>query len=98
MVSRTSQHAILTSQTLADLFETISCLSNELPSEVVQDGRAIGYELEEAQIAESTGYAICIDGTVYGDGLKGVDYAEYADVIFFKDGIVNGLTVNCCNI
>uniref|UniRef100_A0A0W0FHF5 Conserved oligomeric Golgi complex subunit 7 n=1 Tax=Moniliophthora roreri TaxID=221103 RepID=A0A0W0FHF5_MONRR len=75
MVSRASQHCILTSQTLGDLFESIPCLSNELPAEELEGSRVAGYG-SSTQMKASNGCAICIEGMVYGDGLEEKDYAD----------------------
>ena len=76
-ISRLSQHALLSSQTLGDLFETIPCPSNELPSEILnEDGRYTYEGGSNNAPPPSSGYVICINGVAYGDGMSEVDYAE----------------------
>ncbi|KAK7053468.1 hypothetical protein VNI00_004094 [Paramarasmius palmivorus] len=75
MVTRTSQHCILGSQTLGDLFEAIPCLSNEIPTEQIEGSRVTGYD-NTMQTRGSNGCALCIEGVVYGDGLNEEDYAN----------------------
>jgi snRNA-activating protein complex subunit 3 len=69
---------VLASQTLGDLFEAVPCTSNELPEEVKDDERLVGYEI--SQPASSRGCVMCIEGIAYGDGQSEMDYAEYAVV------------------
>ncbi|KAK1218806.1 hypothetical protein PQX77_018483 [Marasmius sp. AFHP31] len=74
-VSRSSQHCILSSQTLGDLFEAIPCPSNELPAEKHEDSRVIGYDTNK-RMEGSHGTVICINGLAYGDGMSETDYAS----------------------
>ncbi|KAI0949381.1 hypothetical protein AcW1_009012 [Taiwanofungus camphoratus] len=81
LLSRSSQHVLLSSQTLGDLFEIIPCISNEIPKESVDDtGETPTYELspsaDRRRPEGSTGCAACIEGTVYGDGQSVEDYSE----------------------
>ena len=79
-ITRFSQHAILSSQTLGDLFEVIPCSFNELPQELYENGRFVGYVTDQDMPpSPSSGCVICIEGTAYGDGSNEVDYAEYVD-------------------
>ncbi|KAJ7076332.1 hypothetical protein B0H15DRAFT_597092 [Mycena belliarum] len=73
-VSLCSRHAILSSQTLGDLFEAIPCTSSEMTEEIVDDGNVTGYQ--EAP-PRRPGAVICIEGLAYGDGENELDYAEY---------------------
>lgn len=73
-VFRASQHALLSSQTLGDLFEVIPCRSNEF-SEESAHGNVTVYKEED--IVSNTGSVICIEGFAYGDGQSESDYAEY---------------------
>lgn len=78
---RSSQHVLLSSQSLGDLFEIIPCTSSEIPKEIVDDSdKVIGYEMPNHTANSpqegSSGYVTCIDGVVYGDGLSVEDYAE----------------------
>jgi snRNA-activating protein complex subunit 3 len=78
LLSRSSQHALLASQTLGDLFEAIPCTSNEIPKERIANGKVVGYETPTAENLEggSSGCVICIEGKAYGDGMSERDYAE----------------------
>ena len=81
ILSRTSQHVLLSSQTLGDLFESIPCTSNEIPEEIMDDSGIItGYkqrqEEDDMVVDSSTGTVICIEGIAYGDGETEDDYAE----------------------
>ena len=75
LVTRISQHALLSSQTLGQLFDAIPCPSKEIPQQIIQDDKVIGYSENEA--AAANGCVICIEGYAYGDGNSGSDYAEY---------------------
>jgi snRNA-activating protein complex subunit 3 len=89
-LSRASQHLLLASQTLGDLFETIPCTSNELPNEIIEDDHIIGYD--NSELPNSSGCAMCIEGLVYGDGQSEEDYAEYLPLSpFFRHdlGLIN---------
>ncbi|KAJ7497460.1 snRNA-activating protein of 50kDa MW C terminal-domain-containing protein [Mycena latifolia] len=72
-VSRSSRHAILSSQTLGDLFEMIPCTSNEITDEILDDGHITGYKDD---IPTRPGCVICIEGLAYGDGESEFDYAD----------------------
>ncbi|KII92802.1 hypothetical protein PLICRDRAFT_37596 [Plicaturopsis crispa FD-325 SS-3] len=74
-LARSSQHAILASQSLGDLFDVIPCTSNEIPEEIVEDGRVVGYEKGSAR-TESSGHVMCVEGVAYGDGQSEEDYAD----------------------
>ncbi|KAI0264797.1 hypothetical protein BGY98DRAFT_1039103 [Russula aff. rugulosa BPL654] len=63
-VYRSSQHAVLSSNTLGELYNVIPCPSKELPDESTVDGLLVG------------GYVVVIEGTAYGDGLTDNDYAS----------------------
>lgn len=73
---RNSQHALLCSQSLGDLFEAIPCPSNEIPKEIYNGDEMLGYELGENALPESAGCVVCIEGRAYGDGENEEDYAE----------------------
>lgn len=75
MLSRSSQHALLAFQTLGDLFETIQCVSNEIPEDQLSDGEFIGYH-SSRKAHGSSGCVITIEGRAYGDGMCEFDYAE----------------------
>jgi snRNA-activating protein complex subunit 3 len=74
-LARLSQHAVLASQTLADLFAVIPCASKELFDEIVEDGHLLGYEKTHKSNG-SEGCVMCIEGLAYGDGQTQPDYAE----------------------
>jgi snRNA-activating protein complex subunit 3 len=78
LLSRSSQHALLASQTLGDLFEVVPCTSNEIPEERITNGELVGYETPTTGSAGkcSSGCVICIEGKAYGDGMSENDYAE----------------------
>lgn len=75
LLSRSSQHAFLASQTLGELFEAIPCTSNEIPEERLLDGELAGYEEKRADTG-SAGCVICVENKAYGDGMSENDYAE----------------------
>ncbi|KAJ7045690.1 snRNA-activating protein of 50kDa MW C terminal-domain-containing protein [Mycena alexandri] len=72
-VSRSSQHVLLSSQTLGDLFDMIPCTSNEITEEIMDAGRVIGYR---DAVPTRPGSVICIEGLAYGDGESESDYAD----------------------
>ena len=74
-LTRSSQHTVLSCQTLGDLFNAIPCTSNELPDEIIDDERVVGYE--NIQLTNSKGCVMCIEGIAYGDGQSETDYAEF---------------------
>ncbi|TFY70618.1 hypothetical protein EVG20_g2385 [Dentipellis fragilis] len=76
-LTRFSQHAVLSTQTLDDLFEAIPCPSNELPEEIMEDNEVSGYKPHtEDSMPALSGCAVCIEDVVYGDGLSERDYAD----------------------
>ncbi|OCH95162.1 hypothetical protein OBBRIDRAFT_768316 [Obba rivulosa] len=76
LLSRSSQHVLLSSQTLGDLFEAIPCCSNEIPESRTSDaGRVTGYDPAQSSRG-SAGCVICINGTAYGDGQSEEDYSD----------------------
>lgn len=70
LTQRTSQHALLATQTLGDLYDVIPCPSNEMPAESV-DGD--GYDINQRM---ESGHVIVLEGVAYGDGASDPDYAE----------------------
>ena len=68
-----SQHALLCSQTLGQLFDVIPCSSKETPQEIIQDGTVVGYVSNDT--TTNSGCVICIEGCAYGDGYGDDDYA-----------------------
>jgi len=75
MLTRSSIHAILSSQTLGDLFEAIPCESNNLPEEFLDEDGNMRYKVND-KTKGSSGHVICIDEVAYGDGFCENDYAE----------------------
>lgn len=64
--TRHSQHVILASQSLGDLFEKIACSSNEIQT----------LDADPTNHALSSGACICIESKIYGDGRSVSDYSE----------------------
>ncbi|KAI0051895.1 hypothetical protein FA95DRAFT_1533835 [Auriscalpium vulgare] len=76
-VSRFSQHAVLSDQTMGDLFDVIPCPFNELPQESQEDGQFVGYGSNaDGSLPAPSGYVMVIEGVAYGDGLNEVDYSD----------------------
>lgn len=73
---RSSQHTLLASQTLGDVFEAIPCTSKAFPEQIRADGAVIEYRKNGAS-RSSGGCVVCVEGLAYGDGQNEVDYAEY---------------------
>ncbi|KAI9508786.1 snRNA-activating protein of 50kDa MW C terminal-domain-containing protein [Russula earlei] len=73
-VYRSSQHAVLSSNTLGELYDVIPCTSNELSDESTLDGTFVGYEPGPSK--HPGGCVVVIEGTAYGDGLTRTDYAS----------------------
>ncbi|PIL36186.1 hypothetical protein GSI_01846 [Ganoderma sinense ZZ0214-1] len=76
---RASQHVLLSSQSLGELFDAIPCTSKEIPDETLDEASVfIGYKVpgSEDSMALDGGFgaAFCIEGVLYADA---VDYAEY---------------------
>ncbi|KAF8070630.1 snRNA-activating protein of 50kDa MW C terminal-domain-containing protein [Lyophyllum atratum] len=69
---RSSQHVLLSSQSLGDLFDVIPCISNEITAEDSMDTR----ESESRRSKDDDGCVICIEGVAYGDGYTKDDYAQ----------------------
>jgi snRNA-activating protein complex subunit 3 len=74
-LARLSQHAVLASQTLADLFAVIPCPSKESFDEILEDGDLLEHEKTHNQ-NNSNGCVMCIEGLAYGDSQTQPDYAE----------------------
>lgn len=73
-VARSSQHAVLSSQTLGDLVSCIPCISNEMPEEIYEDGEMIGYDQNTTH--KNSGAVVLIEGVLYGDDQGDQDYAS----------------------
>ena len=74
-VYRSSQHAVLSSNTLGELYNVIPCPSNEFPDESTVDEEIVGYESGPSK--HPSGRVVVIEGTAYGDGWTENDYARY---------------------
>ncbi|KAG2150536.1 snRNA-activating protein of 50kDa MW C terminal-domain-containing protein [Suillus clintonianus] len=75
-LTRSSQHAVLSTQTLDDLLRVIPCASSNMPIEHLDaEGDISGYNLPD-QTGEHSGSLFCIEGLVYGDRSENTDYAE----------------------
>ena len=73
-VTRASQYALLSSQTLGHIFDLLACPSNEL---AVSNMNPIPPGEEQPQaVSSADGCVICINGIAYDDGSP-VKYAEY---------------------
>jgi snRNA-activating protein complex subunit 3 len=60
---------------LGDVYETIPCNSHEIPDQVLEDGRIVGFT--DLQVPGGGGECvIVVEGMAYGDGLSEEDYAE----------------------
>ncbi|THV02444.1 hypothetical protein K435DRAFT_963166 [Dendrothele bispora CBS 962.96] len=75
LLTRSSMHAILSSQTLGDLFEVIPCESNNIPDEFVDEDGNLEYKVNDKRKG-SSGHVICIDELAYGDAFSEDDYAD----------------------
>ena len=84
---RSSQHVLLTSQSLGDLFRAIPCTSKETPEETRDEtGTIVGYKTrrgdDDMTVDDGTGAVVCIEDALYGDG-QSHDYAEYITDFLF---------------
>jgi len=73
-VRRASTHALLSTQTLGDLFDCIPCPSKLIPKEKYEGGQLVGFDAAAGFV--SAGCVICIDDVAYGDGESLQDYAD----------------------
>ncbi|EJF65316.1 hypothetical protein DICSQDRAFT_50534 [Dichomitus squalens LYAD-421 SS1] len=81
ILSRASQHVLLSSQSLRDLFEAIPCTSKEIPHETRDEtGTVTGYRSrrsgDDMAVDDDTGAAVCIEDVLYGDCQSEDDYAD----------------------
>ncbi|KAH9960424.1 snRNA-activating protein of 50kDa MW C terminal-domain-containing protein [Russula dissimulans] len=67
-VYRSSQHAVLSSNTIGQLYDVLHCPSNELPDESTVDESFVGYEPGPSK--RPSGCVVVIEGTAYGGGLS----------------------------
>lgn len=79
-LNRSSQHAVLSSETIGDFVETIPCSSNETPAEDTDAGGEI-VRYCSVGMPPQRGSVVCIEGTAYGDGLSERDYAVYVIIL-----------------
>lgn len=63
-LSRASQHALLASQTLGDLFRAVLCVSNEFPQDDPEVDSA-STSTQDQPRTSSAGGLICIEGQAY---------------------------------
>ncbi|THH31789.1 hypothetical protein EUX98_g2404 [Antrodiella citrinella] len=74
LLARSSQHVLLSSQSLGDLHDTIPCTSHEIPREMVPyDNFTSGRNSTQTG---NGGAVFCIEDQLYGDGLSEKDYAD----------------------
>ena len=88
-LNRSSQHSVLSSQTLGDLYEAIPCPSNEIPSE--DDDANAEFIKYHRNAPSHKGTVIYIEGVAYGDGQAEEDYAESVLSLFPKHERIRGL-------
>lgn len=77
---RLSQHVLLSSQTLGDLFKVIPCQSEAIfhgPGNVLTQDSGETPNGTDTSRESGAGAVMCIDGTLYGDGQVLGDYAEF---------------------
>jgi snRNA-activating protein complex subunit 3 len=74
-VYRGSQHVVLSSNSLEDLYAVIPCPSNEIPDECVVDGTFVEYGAGSS--SRPSGCVVVIEGTAYGDRSTQDDHARY---------------------
>lgn len=75
-LTRSSQHAVLSTQTLGDLLHVLPCASSNMPMEELDaEGDVSGYNFRD-QTGEHSGCLFCIEDLIYGDGRETADYAE----------------------
>ncbi|OAX41083.1 hypothetical protein K503DRAFT_686222, partial [Rhizopogon vinicolor AM-OR11-026] len=76
-LARSSQHAVLSTQTLDDLLRVIPCASSNLPVEKLDaEGDVSGYSIDDQGVEQHSGCLFCIEDLLYGDGRENTDYAE----------------------
>jgi snRNA-activating protein complex subunit 3 len=74
LLSRSSQHVLLSTHTLGDMFDGIPCPSNEIPENTCSE---TGGTWGQISVRGSSGSVICLEDVAYGDGQSEEDYAEY---------------------
>lgn len=77
-LTRSSQYALLSTQTLGDLLRILPCPSSNMPVEELDaEGDVSGYNItDQNQTGEHDGCLFCIEDIVYGDGRETADYSE----------------------
>jgi len=78
-VTRASQHALLSSQTLSDVFDLVPCPPNGLAVESASPTPPCEEQLQATTNTDDC--VICINGIAYGNGSQ-TDYAEYVFLPF----------------
>lgn len=71
LISRSSQHVLLSSHTLGDMFDSIPCTSNEMP-----ERQPDGSWTDAPAAGGGSGAVIFLEDTAYGDGLSDKDYSD----------------------
>ncbi|KAH8107905.1 snRNA-activating protein of 50kDa MW C terminal-domain-containing protein [Cristinia sonorae] len=71
--ARSSQHALLSSHTLGDLYDIIPCISHEIPQNSLNEH---GQSVWNNTARQDSGAVICVEGLLFGDGQSEKDYAE----------------------
>ncbi|KAG1867392.1 snRNA-activating protein of 50kDa MW C terminal-domain-containing protein [Suillus subluteus] len=83
-LTRSSQYAVLSTQSLTDLLRVLPCASSNMPIEVLDaEGDVSGYNVTD-QIGEHAGCLFYIEDLVYGDGRETADYAQKLIAHFHK--------------
>ncbi|KAH7913909.1 snRNA-activating protein of 50kDa MW C terminal-domain-containing protein [Hygrophoropsis aurantiaca] len=77
-VSRSSQHVVLSSQTLAEFIHIIPCVSSDLPVETAsEDGDVAAYELQNDTASNhNESCLVCIEDQVYSDNQSNPSYSD----------------------
>jgi snRNA-activating protein complex subunit 3 len=79
-LTRSSQHAVLSTQTLGDLLRVLPCASSNMPQEELDaEGDLSGYNVAD-QTREHAGCLFAIEDLIYGDRRETADYAEYVRI------------------
>lgn len=83
-LTRSSQHAVLSTQTLGDLLRVLPCASSNMPQEELDaEGDLSGYNVAD-QTREHAGCLFAIEDLIYGDRRETADYAEKLIAHFHK--------------
>ncbi|KAI0374031.1 hypothetical protein BV20DRAFT_936281 [Pilatotrama ljubarskyi] len=105
ILSRSSQHVLLSSQTLGDLYRALPCPSKELPEEI-RDERGVitGFKTslseDDMAVDAHAQTLMCIEGIIYDEGGTEEDYArrmlEFLESLPQDDGqkLTKGLSMD----